>query len=121
MKTGDTYRFSLSWPMDTKERILAGEFLGRLGNKKSRFIVQLICDYLNAHPEALDPKEAVRFIVSSTSIGEKLADMIRKIIQSELAGKAAVQLTGSTDTDDKAPDADDNIDDMLGNLDIWDK
>ena len=50
MKSGGAYRFNLSWPLDTEERILAGEYLGKLGNKKSRFIVQLVCDYLNTHP-----------------------------------------------------------------------
>jgi len=121
MKSGDAYRFSLSWPMDTEERILAGEFLEKLKNKKSQFIVQLVCDYINAHPEALDPKETISFIVSSTSVGDKLTDMIRSIIQTELAGKIALQHPAGSGLEEKAPDMDESIDDMLGNLDIWNK
>ena len=120
MKSGDTYRFSLSWPMDTEEQVLAGEFLSKLGNKKSRFIVQLICDYIEAHPEAINPKETIKFIISSTSIGEKLTDMIKSLIQSELAGKTTTQQL-SVDSDPRQPaqDTGTDIDDMLDNLEIW--
>lgn len=121
MKSGDTYRFSLSWPMDTEERILAGEFLSKLGNKKSRFIIQLICDYIEAHPEAVNPKETIKFIINSTSVGDKLADMIKSMIQSELAGKAIIQqASADSGQEDGIPDIDTGIDDMLENLDIWD-
>ena len=119
MKSGDTYRFSLSWPMDTEERILAGEYLSKLGNKKSRFIVQLVCDYLNAHPEALDPKETIRFIINSTPVGDKLTDMIRSVIQSEFADKLVSQTPPDAGVEETAPDIDESIDDMLGNLDFW--
>ena len=122
MKSGDTYRFCLSWPMDTEERILAGEFLSKLGNKKSRFIIQLICDYIEAHPEAVNPKETIRFIVNSTSVGDKLADMIKSMIQSELAGKIAVQPpSADAGPEQKASCITADIDDMLENLDIWNK
>ena len=121
MKSGDAYRFSLSWPSDTEERILAGEFLEKLKNKKSQFVIQLVCDYIGAHPEALDPKETIRFIVNSTSIGDKLTDMIRSMIQSELAGTAIAQPSANPGVEEKTPAVDESIDDMLGNLDIWNK
>lgn len=122
MKSGDTYRFSLSWPMATEEQLLAGEFLGKLGNKKSRFIVQLVCDYLNTHPEAMDPKETVQFIVSSTSVGDRLADMVRTIIQTELAGKIAIpQNPDASGPEQESKAIDDSIDAMFGNLDIWNR
>ena len=119
MKSGDTYRFSLSWSMDTEERILAGEFLTKLENKKSRFIIQLICDYIEAHPEALNPKETIKFIVNSTSIGDKLTEMIKSMIQSELAGKTITHHSGVPGLEQKPPDIEADIDDMLDNLDIW--
>ena len=46
MKSGNTYRFTLSWPMETEEQVIAGEFLSKLGYKKSKFIIQLICDII---------------------------------------------------------------------------
>ena len=119
MKSGDTYRFSLSWPMDTEERILAGELLNKLGNKKSRFLVQLICDYISVHPEVLDPKETIKIIVNSTSVGETLNDMIRRMIQTELADKTVAQPSTTSGVIRKASGNDECIDDMLGNLDIW--
>ena len=120
MKSDEAYRFSLSWQMDTEERILAGEFLNRLGNKKSRFVVQLICDYITAHPEAVNPNETLKFIVNSTSLGETLAETVRSMVQSELAGKIVLQQSGEPDTEKNAPDIDADIDSMLGNLDMWD-
>jgi len=120
MKSGDTYRFSLSWPMDTEERILAGEFLDKLGNKKSRFIIQLVCDYLKSHPDAMDTKAAIQFIVSSTSIAGHFADMVRSIIQTELAGKSKPPHPKPATIPEPGEDSAHNIiGDMFGNLDAW--
>ena len=119
MKSGDSYRFSLSWPMNTEERILAGEFLSKLGNKKSRLIIQLVCEYIKAHPESVDPKETIKVIVKSTPVGETLAGMVRSIIQSELAGKIISQPQDKTIEDISPIQVEDSIGDMLENLDIW--
>ena len=120
MKSGEPYKFTLSWQKDTEEQILAGEFLSKLGNKKSKFIVQLICDYITDHPETVNPKETLKFIINSTSLGEKITEVIKSIIQTELAGKTV--LHDSTDNFEMAlPDLDINtgIDDMFGNLEMW--
>lgn len=119
MKSGDTYRFSLSWPMETEEQILAGEFLSKLGNKKSRFIVGIVSDYLSAHPEAMDPKETIQFIVNSTSLGERMVEMIKSIIQTELAGKVIKQEPNAPGTESETPDIDESVGAMFGNLDAW--
>ena len=119
MKSGDAYKFTLSWPMDTEERILAGEFLRKLGNKKSRLIVELICDYIKAHPEAVDQKETIKVILNSPSVGETLNDMIRSIIQSEFAGKFISRQQDETVQEKIPAQADESISDMLENLDIW--
>jgi len=109
--------------MGTEEQILAGEFLSKLGNKKSRFIIQLVCDYLNSHPEAMDAKETVQFIVSNTSVGERLADMIKSLIKAELAGRTMINPSSNgavkAGTVQDAPDVNDDIGDMFGNLDAW--
>jgi hypothetical protein len=119
MKSGDTYRFSLSWPMDTEEQILAGEFLGKLGNKKSRFLIQLICDYISTHPEAMNPKETIRFIVNATSVSDTMTEMIHTIIKKELADKLLIQHPGSREQEQTVISADASIVDMLENLDIF--
>jgi hypothetical protein len=120
MKTGDTYRFSLSWPMETQEQMLAGEFLNKLKNKKSRFLVHLICEYLKANPEAMTSKETLKLIVESTPTGDALADLIRNIVQSELVGKvSSSQQQIISDAEQPPTDDDAGIADMLGNLDIF--
>ena len=120
MKSGNTYRFTLSWPMETEEQVIAGEFLSKLGYKKSKFIIQLICDYITAHPEAMNPKETLKFIVNSTSLGVTLTEMIKSMIQSEFAGKMFVQpQIENPATEEVAPAVDESIEDMLGNLDMW--
>ena len=121
MKSGDTYKFTLSWQKDTEENILAGEFISRLGNKKSKFIVQLICDYIAAHPEAVNPKETLKFIINSTSLGDTMTELIKSMIQTELAGKTIAQPSPGDYVPEQAePDIDKSIDDMFGNLNMWD-
>jgi len=121
MKTSDTYKFTLSWQKDTEERILAGEFLGKLGNKKSKFIVQLICDYIAAHPEAVNPKETLQFIINSTAIGETMTEMIRSMIQAELTGKTVAQKQPPDNLGEEQPavQTETDIDNMFDNLDMW--
>ena len=110
MKSGDAYKFTLSWKMDTEEQILAGEFLKKLGHKKSKFIVQLICDYLTAHPEAINPKETLKFIINSTPIGETMTEVIKSMIQSELAGKMVLQQSPDNTVSPQTNPDDINID-----------
>jgi hypothetical protein len=120
MKSSDAYKFTLSWQKDTEEQILAGEFLNKLGHRKSKFIVQLICEYIAAHPEAINPKETLQFIINSTSLGETMSEFIKSIIQSELAGKTVMQQSsGDSASETTEPEADADIGDMLGNLDTW--
>jgi len=103
--------------MDTQEQILAGEFLNKLKNKKSRFLIHLICEYLQTNPEAMNAKETLKLIVETTPVGDALASMIRSIVQNELAGKTMQNITPVIE---KLPTDDDSgIDDMLGNLDIF--
>ena len=120
MKPGDAYKFTLSWQKDTEEQILAGEFLGKLGNKKSKFIVQLICDYITAYPEAVNPKETLQFIIKSTALGDTMTEMIKSMIQTELAGKMVLQPPlDISDSGQSDADIDTDIEDMFDNLDMW--
>lgn len=120
MRSGDPYKFTLSWQKDTEERILVGEFLRKLGNKKSKFIIQLICDYMTAHPEAVNPKETLQFIIKSTSLGETMIEMIKSMIQTELAGKTVLEQSFENSTMDQAEsNIDVVIDDMFENLEMW--
>ena len=120
MKPSEHYKFTLSWQKNIEEQILAGEFLSRLGNKKSKFIVQLICDYIAAHPEAVNPKETLKFIINSTALGETMTEVIKSMIQTELADKILLQQQpNNTGSEQPEADADIGIDDMFGNLEMW--
>ena len=51
MKKNGKYRFSLQFGMESKEDVTAGELLERLGNKKSKFVVAALNEYISRHPE----------------------------------------------------------------------
>lgn len=55
VRKGDKFRFSLQWQAATQEGIAVGEFLDRLGNKKSDFVVMATWEYLQHHPEITVP------------------------------------------------------------------
>ena len=52
MRTQGGYRFSLQFAAETEEQIRAGEFLERMGNRKSAIVVNAISHYLDANPDA---------------------------------------------------------------------
>ncbi len=51
MRTQGGYRFSLQFAADTEEQKRAGEFLERMGNRKSAIIVEALMTYLDANPK----------------------------------------------------------------------
>ena len=51
MKKDGKYRFSLQFGSETEAEQMAGEFLERLGNKKSTIVVAAINEYLASHPQ----------------------------------------------------------------------
>ena len=53
VKTDKRFRFTIQIPATTPENCKVGDFLEALKNKKARFIVSVISDYLDAHPELL--------------------------------------------------------------------
>lgn len=117
MKSDNKYRFSLSWGMDTEDQLLAGAFLESMGNRKSRFIVGLVCDYLNGHPEISD-SNAVKLVLASPSAGKMLEEKIREMVQQEMAGHTVIR-DGAVQSEAKTPAADD-VADMAKNLEVWD-
>ena len=53
MKTDKLFRFTMQIPATTPENCKVGDFLESLKNKKARFIVSVVSEYLDAHPELL--------------------------------------------------------------------
>ena len=120
MKSDESYRFSLGWRVRCEDDILAGEFLRKLGKKKSRFIIELVANYVRAHPEALDANSSVKVVLESANAGRQLIENIKTLVLAELrqewpqAQQAEViaTLIGDNKTDTA-------INAMLDDLDKW--
>ena len=51
MKKNGKYRFTLQFPNESEVQKTVGDFLERMGNRKSALIVQALWEYLQNHPE----------------------------------------------------------------------
>ena len=114
MKDENSYRFTLKFPCETAEQIKVGEFLERLGNKKSRFIVLTMSEYINAHPELVSSDNHIKVQIEKPGISK---DDLRKIIEEMLIEKGYIP--GYSSGDIQVHDADGmsaGVDDMLNNL-----
>jgi len=94
MRTEKGYKITLQFPAKTLEQRQAGEFLERLGSKKSRVVVQALTDYLQKHPDLLENGGMIRV----DAVASLSKDEVRAIIREELArGKYAPLSTTSDD------------------------
>ena len=84
MKQENVYRFSLQFGMDTTDKIRAGEFLEKLGNKKSAVVVAALNEYLEQHPEAKSETLRIQVEKSGDLRKEKLEQLIRSLIQEQI-------------------------------------
>lgn len=119
MKSGDSYRFTLSWGMQTEDGILAGEFLEALGNKKSRFLTKLIADYVRTHPDGMDVDGTIRVVLESSDAGQHLIEKVKALVLAELEGKILLQPSQSTPQEQPPEENDIAVSFMLDNLDKW--
>ena len=114
LKDENSYRFTLKFPCETAEQIKVGEFLERLGNKKSRFIVLAMSEYINAHPELLNSSGHIKVQIEKPGIAK---DDLRKIIEEMLIEKGYIPGHSSGDAQsDTADGMSAGVDDMLNNL-----
>ena len=80
MRTEKGYRFTLQFPANTTEQQQAGEFLERIGSKKSSVVVQALTDYLQKYPDLLEAGGTIQV----TTAGVSMED-VRALIREELA------------------------------------
>jgi hypothetical protein len=121
LKSDNGYRFNLSFKGETSEQRVVGDFLNKLKSKKSRFIVNLIADYLQAHPELLQEKESHEITIRTTldyDILEKMKKDMRSYLDeavteaiSQLPIQASNELPNKNHTED--------LNDMLQDMDIF--
>lgn len=80
MKTEKGYRFSLQFAADTVDQVRVGDFLEKMGNRKSVIIVDAISHYLDLHPELTTAETEVRIQLHAPMKKVELEKMIRTII-----------------------------------------
>ena len=51
MKKDGKYRYTLGFGDSSEKNHMVGEFLEKIGNKKSAIIVEAVAQYLESHPE----------------------------------------------------------------------
>lgn len=113
MKLDGRYRFTLQFPADTENRILAGELLERLGNKKSAVIVAALGEYIERHPELLNHPVRLNIETERGASRRDLEALVRRLVSEQLASI-------SPPAQPSAPSSiDDDIARMLGNLDAF--
>jgi len=118
LKDENTFRFSLQFSRSTEEQIRVGELLERMGNKKSRFIVQVINEYITAHPELTVHGDPVQIQVSSSGFTR---EDLRKLIAELLAERGYISDNSvGLAPKDGGNSASASIEEMLDNLNMFD-
>jgi len=113
----DKYRFTLQWGTETAEKISAGELLKSFGNRKSEFIVAAITEYIRLHPEMPPPDQNAVIVVKPNFTQGQIETMIKTIIDERLGNAAYSTERGNTAETVSA--SKDDIDMMIGNLDLF--
>ena len=113
MKRDGKYRFTLQFPADTERRILAGELLEQLGNRKGAVVVSALCEYADRHPELLTRPVRAKIQTEYAASRAALEELVRKLVNEQLAKGGAVAEQNNAYT------LDDDIARMLGNLDVF--
>lgn len=118
MKKDGKYRFSLQFAAVTEEQIQVGDFLERLGNRKSAVIVDALAEYLASHPEFLDPAASVTICVENNLSRSALESLVRSII-----GECLSSMTLEPSVKERMPEVQESLEqditEMLGNLDMF--
>ena len=114
MRTEKGYRYTLQFPACTIDQQRAGEFLERVGSRKSCVIVRALTDYLQKHPDLLEVGGTIRVDAAAGLTKEE----VRVLIREELARG---NYSPSSEESDVPASADQNniVDSMLDNLGLF--
>ena len=121
MLKDDKYRFSLGWSRDTAEKIAVGDLLEKLKNRKSDLVVQAVWEYIGNHPEVMVESTKIVIAVHSTPTDEQKLAQIQSMIDASVEKlKASLKLQMEQGQQKKAGGpSEQDLDDMLSNLDIF--
>lgn len=126
MRRDDKYRFSLGWGRDTAEKIAVGDFLEKLKNRKSDFIVQAVWEYIRNHPEVMAENAKVVITIQSTPTDEQTIARIQSMIDASvdrLKERIKLQIEQEQQNGQEVFDGpnEQDLDNMLDNLTIFDQ
>lgn len=112
------YRYTLQFGMYSEEEQRAGDFLERLGNRKSPIVVAAINEYLQNHPEFSNEQAEIHFHISGIAPG-LLEEKIREAVDAYLKSHDGVCIPSQTSAADATDQVSADILDMLGDLDCF--
>lgn len=126
MRRDDKYRFSLGWGRDTAEKIAVGDFLEKLKNRKSDFIVQAVWEYIRNHPEVMEENAKIVITIQSTPTDEQTIARIQSMIDASverLKERIKLQIEQEQQNGQEVFDGpnEQDLDNMLDNLLIFDQ
>ena len=117
MKKNGKYRFSLQFPNESEVQKTVGDFLERMGNRKSSFIVLALWEYLQNHPEHAVGHSLPCPVPLDLSRNE-LRTLIGDVLKEQLSPAPSHELIPSS-PDSSPPIPERAIDSMLSNLDLF--
>lgn len=120
MKKGGVYRYSLQFDDKTLVNRQVGEFLERMGNRKSKVIVAAVLDFMRAHPEFLSIKTKVDIHLTALAPDTDLRTLVEDLISEKLAN-VSFQISAPAqelEQTEEMPD-DEDVSSMLDNLGIF--
>jgi len=126
LRRDDKYRFSLGWGRDTAEKIALGDFLEKLKNRKSDFIVQAVWEYIRNHPEVMAENAKIVITIQSTPTDEQTIARIQSMIDASverLKERIKLQIEQEQQNGQEVFDGpnEQDLDNMLDNLLIFDQ
>lgn len=120
MKKGGVYRYSLQFDDKTLVNRQVGEFLERMGNRKSKVIVAAVLDFMRAHPEFLSIKTKVDIHLTALAPDTDLRTLVEDLISEKLAN-VSFQISAPEQAQvqtEEMPD-DEDVSSMLDKLGIF--
>ena len=119
MKKDGMYRFSLGFSSDSEEKVRVGEFLEKLGNRKSSVVVPILNEFLLAHPEYLNPTIKLEVTTATKMHREQLEDMISNMLDEKIANMRLATPEPIVTEEETADILNESVEIMLSNLDMF--
>lgn len=120
MKKGGVYRYSLQFDDKTLVNRQVGEFLERMGNRKSKVIVAAVLDFMRAHPEFLSIKTKVDIHLTALAPDTDLRTLVEDLISEKLANVSfQISAPAQEQTQTEEMPDDEDVSSMLDKMGIF--